>query len=145
MLIHGSELVAVAQGLVEYWDSRWIFSALRQYLKILSTTLHAQSPCEASGAGGGERGRGRTMTKVFLRFLPYNNRHPPVFTIRRFKMCPPFQNSRRLRTVRGQYRTVKFRSRNVILSSSLFSQRFRQRSAGVHSCGERALRLGARG
>ena len=28
MLIHGSELVAVAQGLVEYWDSRWIFSAL---------------------------------------------------------------------------------------------------------------------
>ena len=33
MLIHGSELVAVAQGLVEYWDSRWIFSALRYELK----------------------------------------------------------------------------------------------------------------
>ena len=24
MLIHDSELVAVAQGLVEYWDLRWI-------------------------------------------------------------------------------------------------------------------------
>ena len=27
MLIHGSELVAVAQGLVEYRDLQWIFSA----------------------------------------------------------------------------------------------------------------------
>ena len=28
MLINGSELVAVAQGLVEYCNYRWIFSAL---------------------------------------------------------------------------------------------------------------------
>ena len=33
MLIHGSELVAVAQGLVEYWDSRWIFSALASTIR----------------------------------------------------------------------------------------------------------------
>ena len=46
MLIHGSELVAVAQGLVEYWDYRWTFSALRQNLKTPSTTVHAESPCE---------------------------------------------------------------------------------------------------
>ena len=42
MLIYGSELVAVAQGLVEYWDSRWIFSALRYDLKSPSTTVHAE-------------------------------------------------------------------------------------------------------
>ena len=43
MLIHGSELVAVAQGLVEYWDSRWIFSALRYDLKNPSTSSAAPS------------------------------------------------------------------------------------------------------
>ena len=43
MLIHGSELVAVAQGLVEYWDSRWIFSALRYDLKQASTSVHARN------------------------------------------------------------------------------------------------------
>ena len=57
MLIYGSELVAVAQGLVEYWDSWWIFSALRYDLKNLSTVCHAQSPCAASGVDhGGWRG-----------------------------------------------------------------------------------------
>ena len=42
MLIHGSELVAVAQGLVEYRDSRWSFSALRQDIKNPSTTVDAE-------------------------------------------------------------------------------------------------------
>ena len=42
MLIHGSELVVVAQGLVEYRDYRWAFSALRQDLKNPSTTVGAQ-------------------------------------------------------------------------------------------------------
>ena len=43
MLIHGSELVAVAQELVEfYWDSRWIFSALRYDLKNASTSSGAE-------------------------------------------------------------------------------------------------------
>ena len=57
MLIYGSELVAVAQGLVEYWDSRWIFSALRQNLKNVSTVCDAQSPCAASRVDhGGRRG-----------------------------------------------------------------------------------------
>ena len=73
--------VAVAHGLVEYWDSRWIFSALRQYLENPSTTVDAESPCAASSDGGGGRGRGRTMTKVFPRFLPYDNRLPPVYLI----------------------------------------------------------------
>ena len=78
MLIHGSGMVAVAQGLVEYRDSRWIFSALRQDLKNPSTVCDAESPCAASSDGGGGRGRGRTMTKVFLRFLPHDNRLHPV-------------------------------------------------------------------
>ena len=42
MIIHGSGLVAVAQGLVEYWDTRWIFSALRYELKNPSTAVHAE-------------------------------------------------------------------------------------------------------
>ena len=93
MLIHGSELVAVAQGLVEYRDSRWIFSALRQDLKNPSTTVDAESPCAASSDGGGGRGRGRTMTKVFLRFLPHDNRLHPVqlyYSELYSYMCFPF-------------------------------------------------------
>ena len=42
MLIFGSELVAVAQGLVEYRDSWWIFSALRYDLKNASTSSGAE-------------------------------------------------------------------------------------------------------
>ena len=64
MLIHGSELVAVAQGLVEYWDSRWIFSALRHDLKILSTSRPAQSPCAVGGARAVAGLRGRTNCKL---------------------------------------------------------------------------------
>ena len=53
MLIHGSGMVAVAQGLVEYRDSRWILSALRHDLKNPSTVLHAQSPrASADGDAG---------------------------------------------------------------------------------------------
>ena len=39
MLIHGSELVAVAQELVKYWDSRWNCS---ENLKNPSTLRHAE-------------------------------------------------------------------------------------------------------
>ena len=71
MLIHGSELVAVAQGLVEYWDSRWIFSALRQYLEILSTTVHAES----SRAGGGDDGGRRGGTSHYDNLVPRKELH----------------------------------------------------------------------
>ena len=81
MIIHGSGLVAVAQGLVEYWDSRWIFSALRHDLKILSTTPFAQSPCAASGSE--EKGR-RGLSfydKVLHHFPTHVPRFPPVWKL----------------------------------------------------------------
>ena len=51
ILIHGSELVAVAHGLVEYWDYRWIFLALG--------TIQTQN-CEHDSA----RGMSRATTQL---------------------------------------------------------------------------------
>ena len=78
MLIHGSELVAVAQGLVEYWDSLWIFSALRYDLKNLSTLYDAQSPCAASGTDAKGRRGLSFYDKVFLHLPTHAFRCDPV-------------------------------------------------------------------
>ena len=79
MIIHGSELVAVAQGLVEYWDSGWTFSALRQNLKNVSEhdsrrEIAVRSPVGEKRKGGADF---RSMTKWSLDCLPIS-RQPAV-------------------------------------------------------------------
>ena len=59
-------------------DVRCDCERLRHDLKNPSTTVHAQSPCAASGVGREGRRALSFYAKVFLRYLPHDNRLPPV-------------------------------------------------------------------